>query len=257
MACNFVRTRWVASVVGVVGCLSLGGVAGAQTVATFYPSQDNTLFQSTTGNRSAGAQDSFYTGRIDVATGGVRRGLVQFNLSSIPVGSVVTSASLQLYLMQGQGGVEVTLHRTLASWGEGTSAGGMGRGSASTPGDATWIHRFFSNQFWTTPGGDFVNAPSGTTMLSSNGPFHTWSGAGVANDLQFWVNNPGQNFGWTLRGDEGTRQTAERWASSEAAGGAEFWPTLTVTYVIPGPGAAAMGGLVLLAASRRRRSAFA
>ncbi|MBX9737373.1 MAG: DNRLRE domain-containing protein [Phycisphaerales bacterium] len=239
---------------GVVCVLALGGVAAAQTSATFYPSLDNTLFQSTTGSRSAGAQDSFYTGRIDVATGGVRRGLVQFDLSSIPVGSVVTGASLQLYLIQGQGDVEVTLHRTLASWGEGTSAGGMGRGSASTPGDATWIHRFFSNQFWTTPGGDFVSTPSGSTTISTSGPFHTWSGAGVSNDLQFWINNPAQNFGWTVRGDESTRQTAERWASGEAAGGAEFWPTLRVTYVIPGPGVAAMGGLGLLAASRRRRA---
>ena len=233
----------------VAGALATSAAQG-QTTASFFPSLDNTLFQSTTGSRSAGAQGSMYTGRI--ASGGIRRALVQFDLSSIPAGSIVTSASFQLYLVQGNGGVIVNLHRTLASWGEGTSSGGMGQGSSSTPGDATWIHRFFNTSNWATPGGDFVNAPSGGTTLTTEGQFHTWSGAGVTTDVQFWIANQQQNFGWTLRGDESVNQTAERWSSGEAGGGAEFWPRLSVTYVIPSPTTAALMSLGVLCVGRRR-----
>ncbi len=225
--------------------------AQAQTTASFFPSLDNTLFQSTTGSRSAGAQSSMYTGRT--ANGGIRRALVQFDLATIPAGSVVTGASLQLYLVQGQGEVVINLHRTLASWGEGTSSGGMGQGSSSTPGDATWIHRFFNTTNWATPGGDFLPSPSGSTTVMNEGQFYTWSGAGVLADVQHWVNNGQQNFGWMVRGDESANQTAERWSTSEAGGGAEFWPRLTVTYVIPTPTSAAALALGLLAAGRRRR----
>jgi hypothetical protein len=45
------------------------------------------------------------------------------------------------------------------------------------------------------------------------GPY-TWSGSGLAADVQTWLTNPAQNFGWLLRGNE-TSTSAKRFHSGE------------------------------------------
>jgi hypothetical protein len=44
------------------------------------------------------------------------------------------------------GNRNVALHKVLADWGEAGSSG-SGDGADSQTGDATWLHKFFSNQF--------------------------------------------------------------------------------------------------------------
>src|SRR5207247_9985452 len=91
----------------------------------------------------------------------VRRGLIAFDVAgSVPAGSTITSAQLQLSMsLTIAGPIDVSLHRALADWGQGTSfstAGGGGMGAPATPGDATWTLRFFPATPWTNPGGDFA-----------------------------------------------------------------------------------------------------
>jgi hypothetical protein len=62
--------------------------------------------------------------------GGVRRGLLRFDLSGIPLGSTVTSAVVRLTVVKvpGTGGVNSTfdLFRLQAGWGEGNKIGNAG-----------------------------------------------------------------------------------------------------------------------------------
>src|SRR4051812_5706406 len=72
-------------------------VARADT-ATLTPDKDNTLFQTSSGNLSDGSGQALYAGRTGQSTPGlqIRRGLLHFNLSTIPAGATITIASLRL-----------------------------------------------------------------------------------------------------------------------------------------------------------------
>jgi hypothetical protein len=122
------------------------------------------------------------------------------------------------------------LHRVTNSWGEGGShAGGEeGGGITAQTGDATWAFRFFNTQRWTTPGGDFVAAPSATTNVSTVG-FYSWSSPQLIADVQQWVDSPSQNFGWLIRGAESSSGSAKRFDSRQNGTPANR-PVLEITY---------------------------
>src|SRR5262245_50802545 len=175
---------------------------------------------------------------------------MMFDLSSIPAGSTITSATLSLSVTQVSnttpGAVE--LHRVLADWGEGTSNSGPsgGSGAPAAAGDATWLHRFFSGTLWANPGGDFAGAASGSTMVGDIGVY-SWSGAGLVSDVQSWLNTPSGNFGWLMLGTESAVSSAKRMGSRENTDPA-VRPQLTIEYAVPSPGtllAAAAGSLIL------------
>jgi ketosteroid isomerase-like protein len=227
------------------------GAAARADIAVLQSVADNTLFQSATGATSNGAGPNVFAGRT--TQGSIRRALLRFDLASIPSGATVTSVTLQLHASQTQGGTTpMNLHRTLAAWGEGGSVSTGGGGAPSQPGDATWIHTFFSTSFWANAGGDFASTPSATTPVGNPGDY-TWSSTDLVTDVQGWLAAPGNNFGWMLRGDEANFGTAKRFESHEDDVLANQ-PRLTVEYVVPAPagvGMLAVGGL--LGARRRRR----
>ena len=82
-----------------------------------------------------------------------------------------------------------------------------------------------------------------------------WSSAGMVTDVQSWLANPAQNFGWLLKASvEGDVTNAKEFGSRQN-GTVGNRPSLTVVYTVPGPGAGvcllgAAGGI----AARRRRS---
>ena len=128
------------------------------------------------------------------------------------------------------GGAEVSLYKALRAWGEGASNAGDpgGDGTQAAPNDATWLHNFYNTSFWTTPGGDFSLTPSATANVFISGTF-VWSGAALRADLQDWVSNPGNNFGWVVRSDETTAGEIQRFYSREQLN-PNNRPFLTVTY---------------------------
>jgi FtsP/CotA-like multicopper oxidase with cupredoxin domain len=197
--------------------------------------KDNTLFESPTGALSNGIGGSMYVGRTDENQYSLRRGLIAFDLSSIPAGSTVTAATLTLYMDRTRAsGTPVTLHRLLASWGEGASnstVNGGGQGAPAQPGDATWLHRFFSTQLWATPGGDYNTTASATLTVAGNGTY-SWTSATLAADVQAWVNTPAVNHGWMIRGVETSSGTAKRFVSREGSNTSRR-PRLVVTFTPP------------------------
>jgi hypothetical protein len=203
----------------------------AQIQVTIGASKDNTLYQDTTGSLSDGAGQHFFTGRTNA--GFRRRALVAFNLAgNIPQHAVILSARLTLNMSRTSSfGERVDLHRVLADWGEGTSvaAGDEGSGTGATTGDATWIHRFFNTQTWSTPGGDFDATPSETLHVSGVGTY-TWGPTPVmVSDVQRWLDTASSNFGWLLIGNETSLQTTKRFDSKDNAVDS-LRPRLVVTY---------------------------
>jgi hypothetical protein len=203
---------------------------------TIAASKDNTLYEDDEGTLSNGSGEHFFTGKASgrVNDGAIRRGLIAFeSLAAIPPGSLILNAELILHMSRGTSGTQpVTLHKIQSNWGEGASdaPGQEGGGTSAMLEDATWLHSFFADKFWQTPGGDFSATSSASTMVGSVGSY-IWSGSGVTNDVRGWFDNPDNNFGWILV-NESSNKTSKRFDSREN-GTAEFRPKLMVTYVPP------------------------
>lgn len=236
----------------------------AQTVTTVGAAADNTLIEDFAGARSNGAGDAFYTGRTQ--RDGLRRGLVRFDLSAIPPGAVVQSATVSLRLAATRpANSTITLHRALQNWGEGASVANLpgGVGAAAAPGDATWLVRFFAAipaQPWTKPGGDFTAVPSATaTVVPVAGQIFSWSGPGLVADVQDMVNTPASNRGWFVI-DEPSNDAKAFYSREHPT--ASWRPSLSVTWAPPAvaqdgdvplpPWALALLGLTLGGALLRR-----
>jgi hypothetical protein len=222
-------------------------------VITLGASRDNTLYFDPAGTISNGAGGHIFAGMTAADT--QRRALLAFDVAgAIPAGSKIDSASLTLHMSKTiTSGIEVTLHRLLADWGEGASIapGEEGGGAQAAPGDATWKHTFYDTQTWSTPGGDFDRSASATQLVFGPG-FYSWSSAAMAQDVQGWLDDPGQSFGWLVLGDESSIATAKRFDSRENPEPA-LRPALTVAYTpIPEPASAGAITLAALIIVRRR-----
>jgi spore coat protein A len=207
--------------------LALGSAAFGQTVVSFTPDLDNTLYEDAAGNFSNALGPDIFAGMTGAESR--RRALIRFPVDSIPAGSTITNVQVRLTLNKARSGTyDVSLHRALSSWGEGTSrdTASTGQGTFSTTGDATWIHTFFANQFWTTPGGDFVAQPSSTRAVPFATGDYLWTGPGLIADVQQWVNTPTSNKGWMVVGTENQTSTARRFYSREGSRP----PLVTITY---------------------------
>ena len=194
------------------------------------PAKDNTLYESELGTLSNGAGQFLFAGNTD--SGAIRRGLLAFDLSGIPAGATVLTATLTLTMSKSIAGeTPVALHALAADWGEGAAdaAGEEGVGATAGPGDATWLHTFHDTALWAQPGGDFAAAPSAVTPVGGPGTY-AWSSPAVAADVVAWLADPATNFGWALLGDETANRTAKRFDSRENEPASR--PRLAITYTV-------------------------
>ena len=230
------------TVVSATECATQGGTyQGDGTLCTPNPcgitvnlaaSEDNTLYESATGALSNGAGSKLLASKN--GGGLLRRGLVRFDLSAIPAGATIQSATLTLYNAEVSNSATLSLHRALATWGEGTSlaTGNEDAGAASTANDATWIHRFYPGSNWASAGGDFVTTASASATVVGAGSYQ-WTGAGLLADVQAWVNNTATNAGWVVRGKEtGAGNALKRFESRQSTNVANR-PRLDVMYLPP------------------------
>lgn len=171
------------------------------------------------------------------------RGLYRFNLTNVPPHAVIQSAVFQLDVTGQPGDMEAvnstfSLHRMLRRWSEGTNiaTSNPGQGTPATPGGATWIHSFFPTNAWTVPGGaagiDYVSAESSFQFVYSPdlSPYRFENTPEMVADVQGWVSQPQNNFGWMLIGDSDAIFTARRFNSREDTNSK---PALEITFVVP------------------------
>jgi hypothetical protein len=202
--------------------------------ANLLPVADTSLRSSVPDNNfgavaalTVGVSGSFFTPPTNYY-------LVRFDLTTIPVNAVVTSATLQLVFVSNPSDpVSFDLNRLLNSWGEGTNTvpPNLG-GSVARIGDATWNSRLHLVAAWDAPGGladsDYVSTPSFTSTLSS--ATNQLSTPGITADVQLWIQNPGTNFGWIFLASGGIVGTGKQIASREDTARS---PILTVEYTLP------------------------
>lgn len=219
--------------------------------ATIGANRDNTIFSESTFSNGAGQH--FHAGAN--SNGDIRRALLHFDVASaVPAGVTIDSVTLTLHISQGHDNFDLFVHRLLADWGEGTSdaPGGEGSGTNPTPGDATWMHTFYDGSFWTNSGGDFSPTISAATHIVGTG-FFNWSGPQLIADVQGWLDDPGANFGWMLRGEEDMLSSSQRFDSRQNATEA-MRPMLTVEYTpVPVPGVLALLGMGISGVRTPRR----
>ncbi|MDZ4851187.1 MAG: DNRLRE domain-containing protein [Pirellulaceae bacterium] len=228
---------------------------GMCAMMTLLSVQDNTIF-SENGGLSNGAGEYLFSGRTN-SGGPVRRGLIKFDIAGqIPAGSVITSATLGLKLVNPRitNTATINTHRVTSNWGQGTSKalGEEGGGIAATPGDATWTESLFGSTNWGAIGGDFVPGVSASQSVSTNA-LYQWSSPGLTADVQSFLDNGGSNFGWILIGNESVNLTAKRFGSSEnlVAGDRPF---LKVEFTaVPEPSSAFLLGCSAIPIFLRRR----
>jgi hypothetical protein len=227
----------------------------APVTVSLSASKDNTLYEDPNGTLSDGIGPHFFAGRTSQGSNSIRRGLLAFDLSSIPAGATITNVTLTLNMSKtSAASATVALHKVLRDWGEGTSNAGEpgGSGASATTNDATWKHTFFNTQTWSNLGGDFVSSESAATTINQFGPA-TLSGSGMLADVQAWRVAPASNFGWELVGDENIGGTALRFDSRENPD-SSVRPVLSVTYNVPEPAALGLLALAPLLARRQRRA---
>lgn len=247
----------------VLACLVGAPVSAAWgDIVSLQPVADTSIFSLTPNNNWGGA--NFFNGGA-AANQGINRGLVRFDLGgAVPPGSTIISATVSFEVIRqpstGHRNSIFDLHRMLVSWGEGSQAPVPPQdvGLPAGAGEATWLHRFGDTDPWGQPGGqpgvDFVAAASANSFVGQVGdPVEFGPASGLTADVQWWLDNPGLNFGWMLSSqEENTLRTARSFASRESG----FGPVLTIEFMpVPEPATAALctlGGLALLAVVRRR-----
>jgi len=195
-------------------CLSASLLADTVVIEA---TQDNTLYESSSGALSNGAGDFLFTGRT--TNNGLRRAVVAFkNLDAIPPDAQIESVKLHLFVnRQNSDSSTGRLLRLTSDWGEGPTDAPMqeGGGSPAQTGSVTWNHRFFDNMTWNTPGGDFVGTASAEAPLGDFGIVTFGSNSTMVADVEGWLANPSSNFGWILIADESV-QSARRLNSRES-----------------------------------------
>src|SRR5262245_5039433 len=213
---------------------------------TLKPVADTSLFELMPDN-NLGAQTFLPAGVIDSSGSITReRGLFRFDLSQIPANAKISNATLRVTVVSDNGTIAafeyLELHRMLQPWIEGNKSGGPDQtgtlGAPATDGESTWNHRQHPSIAWASPGGapdvDFVGNPSAITVVMSISNY-TFSFGTVTADVQRWVTNAANNFGWMIKSLIETSLAggaAHRLGSREDASDA---PVLTVTYSIPTP----------------------
>jgi hypothetical protein len=151
--------------------------------------------------------------------------LVKFTgLSSISGPVTVSAATLYLYFYTGEGSGNNTTHearRLLRDWVEN---------------QATW-NIFSTGNSWATAGGlsdgnDRVAAVSGSNTFAGNAAagYQAFTGAGLATDVEGWINGTFPNYGWHLE-RQGTGNDARyRYFRSSEYTTASQRPYLEITY---------------------------
>lgn len=109
-----------------------------------------------------------------------RRGLLKFDLTSIPTNAKVTRAYLELYISaEGQG---IKAHKMLVTWNGSSTYNSLG-GGVDNDGTKAAVAQSWRNG---------VNLD---TIVNT-----TWKSNVLVADIQDWVSNPSNNFGWLLKG---------------------------------------------------------
>lgn len=183
-----------------------------QVNETLYATADSYLSQvAPTGNY--GAVTDLLIGRS--ASGYDYRIIIQFDLSSIPTGATINSATLQMYTQINRAATEPA-----------------GAESAYQ----VWPHRNMGgvSNLWSETGVNWNNKPAtyaaddaASTVSTSDG----WNNIGVTAAVRQWIENGASRNGLTLKGDGSSAWWTIFWSKEVTAA---YRPRLVINYTPPG-----------------------
>ena len=221
----------IGSRIGVAVALLLASEQASAETILIDVGRDTTLIEEPDGALANGSGPVFFVGRTNQGQNSVRRGLIYFDVAAaLPRNARVESVRLTLYVSPSNSTPHsIGLHRLLVEWGEGASSASGGSGDVSAPGDATWIHTFYDDEFWVHRGGHFVARASASREVAASA-FYAWqSTPRMVADVRRWLMAPHRNFGWILLGNETASGTVKSFASREEPD-LSLRPVLEVTY---------------------------
>ncbi len=176
----------------------LWGGDGSSGTVTLNPSKD-TWIDGDNPDLNYGLSTEL---KVDREATKPERTLIQFDLSSIPAGATINSASLKLTKLSGNNDINIDVHMATADWDEGTGVIG------GSSGDASWNERQ-PGIGWGTTGGDY--GPSVASLnIGANGDYN-WD---VTSIVQDWVNGS-TNYGFMVESPDGGGNRDQIFASVE------------------------------------------
>lgn len=208
-----------------------GKAYSVQDTVTIKAIQDNTLYEDAGGLISNGQGKYMFAGKNN--SGLIRRAILRFLLVEfMPPCSRVLNVSLKMHVSGGDpANRNIQLRKIQENWSEGNSdAPGLEEnGTAASGFDATWIHRYFNTDYWSSSGGTFSTTSRGSNIVGGPG-YYTWSSTPeMVYDAQEWLNDNSKSFGWMLLGDESASSNVKRFHTTETDT-VEFIPELTIIY---------------------------
>lgn len=225
----------IAVAVGLV--LAAIGPQPAEAKPLFSTLTTNANFDTTLHNLSGetgynfGAYAYIFAGQY-TPNGEVNRAIVAFDLSSIPAGATINSASISLYLEQNYAGVtrDMRAYRILRDAGEGTQSG-----SGCTGTGATWVAAKCGTVNWGTAGAANTSTDREATDVGSmsvtsaqtTGQYYTLTLSTSA--VAGMISGGGfTNRGFLLQMDTESNDL-HYWSSREGS----HAPYMTVDYTVP------------------------
>jgi len=205
--------RWSAAVATPLLALACLAAPAAAVTVTLQPSTADTYLDQNTATTNYGGNTTMQVRSQNGSGGSGRnaRAIVRFDLSQIPAGATINSATLRLYMTTAPTQNRTYgAHRITADW---------------TEGGATWSSSGLGN--WN--GGSFNNTATGTTTTGTTS--NVWRSWDVTADVQAWVNGSAPNHGWLVKDaseNSNTVRTAN-FATSENGTSANH-PTLVIDY---------------------------
>ena len=189
----------------VAACLLMATCAQAAPVTvTMYATQDVGYSAGDTGTGNTG-KDGYMN--ADLGWGG-RRFIVQWDLSSIPVGSTITSAVAKIHRLDTVIGQQFSVYALSEVWTEGYGMSNGGPGVGHVASGANWKYREIENSLeWSTLGGSYDASTrvqfTGEETLEATG-MGTWAmRPDVTAIVQSWVNGTRANDGLIFTYDGG------------------------------------------------------
>jgi len=162
-------------------------------------------------SKNFGDSEDIYVGYYDC-----NRGLLQFDLSSIPPEASISSAELYLYLKTSSDGdddyhnIKICLHRITNFWKEE---------------EVTWKDRY-RKESWDSEGGDFDwTIESAASLMDKTSGWVSWD---VTRTIKDWFNEKYINFGFLLR-QNAYNKKENRFFSSDIPW-VHYRPKLVVSY---------------------------
>jgi hypothetical protein len=155
--------------------------------------------------------------KVAVRYGGVRPGLVRFDLASVPAGITVQEAYIEMYAVDRSnvGQMTIGVTRVLRSWSE--AAANWTKATAST----NWAVAGCK-----LAGSDLAAAPESSTVVNAVGQWHSW----VVTDLvRAWLAGSAANYGVVFTGS-GQTTVEYDYFSSEYIWDSALTPRLVIRY---------------------------